>query len=104
MSGEAPCINFMLRQFQTRDLLVGPFVPQPPSGVLEQKMGKWSGQFGPNSVIFCCFAGVHAYDEISRILPKKFLESVKHRETAYRAEYLKDGNMGILGRRTLIKL
>ncbi|EEF50883.1 anthocyanidin-3-O-glucoside rhamnosyltransferase [Ricinus communis] len=52
---EGPYINFLLNQFQKRVLLAGPLVPEPTSGLLEEKWDKWLGQFPPKSVILCSF-------------------------------------------------
>ncbi|KAG5243706.1 hypothetical protein OIU78_002540 [Salix suchowensis] len=52
---EGPYVDFIRTQFKKRVLLTGPLVPDPPSGVLDEKWANWLGQFPAKSVIFCSF-------------------------------------------------
>lgn len=52
---EGPYVDFRKTQFQKPVLLTGPLVPDPPSGVLEEKWANWLGQFPNKSVVFCSF-------------------------------------------------
>ncbi|KAE8676284.1 Anthocyanidin 3-O-glucosyltransferase [Hibiscus syriacus] len=52
---EGPYIDFMKTQFQKQVLLCGPLVPDPPSGVLNEKWANWLAQHPPKSVVFCSF-------------------------------------------------
>ncbi|KAE8675163.1 Anthocyanidin 3-O-glucosyltransferase [Hibiscus syriacus] len=49
---EGPYIDFMKTQFQKQVLLCGPIVPDPPSGVLDEKWANWLAQHPPKSVVF----------------------------------------------------
>lgn len=52
---EGPYLDFMKTQFEKPLLLVGPLVPEPPTGIFEEKWEKWLSKFQPKSVIFCSF-------------------------------------------------
>ncbi|KAF8402151.1 hypothetical protein HHK36_013103 [Tetracentron sinense] len=52
---EGPYIEFIKTQFNKPVLLTGPGVPDPPSGVLEERWAKWLGSFPAKSVVFCSF-------------------------------------------------
>lgn len=52
---EGPYLDFMSSQFGKPILLTGPLVPQPPSGVLDEKWENWLSRFEPKSVVFCSF-------------------------------------------------
>ncbi|KAG6770133.1 hypothetical protein POTOM_025803 [Populus tomentosa] len=52
---EGPYVDFIKKQFKKPVLLTGPLVPDPPSGVLDEKWANWLGQFPAKSVIFCSF-------------------------------------------------
>ncbi|KAF9603597.1 hypothetical protein IFM89_037096, partial [Coptis chinensis] len=52
---EAPYIEYVKTQFDKPVLSLGPIVPDPPSGALEEKWSKWLDSFPIKSVIFCSF-------------------------------------------------
>ncbi|XP_019178485.1 PREDICTED: anthocyanidin 3-O-glucosyltransferase-like [Ipomoea nil] len=52
---EAPYIDYVKSQFKKPLLLAGPVVPEPASGVLDQKWADWLSQFEPSTVIYCSF-------------------------------------------------
>ncbi|XP_059660081.1 anthocyanidin-3-O-glucoside rhamnosyltransferase-like [Cornus florida] len=52
---EAPYIDFVTTQFDKPVLLAGPVIPEPPTGMLEERWDKWLGQFPAKSVVFCSF-------------------------------------------------
>ncbi|KAL3586392.1 hypothetical protein D5086_013259 [Populus alba] len=52
---EGQYVEFIRTQFKKPVLLTGPLVPDPPSGVLDEKWANWLGQFPAKSVIFCSF-------------------------------------------------
>ncbi|XP_021907153.1 anthocyanidin 3-O-glucosyltransferase-like [Carica papaya] len=52
---EGPYVDFMKTQFQKPIHLTGPLVPDPLSGVLEEKWANWLGQFPDKAVVFCSF-------------------------------------------------
>ncbi|KAJ9169804.1 hypothetical protein P3X46_017955 [Hevea brasiliensis] len=60
---EGPYVDFMKSQHQKPVLLTGPLVPEPASGVLEEKWAKWLGQFPLGSVIFCSFGSETFLDD-----------------------------------------
>ncbi|KAF9606725.1 hypothetical protein IFM89_028101 [Coptis chinensis] len=52
---EGPYIEYVKAQFGKPVLLLGPLIPNPPTGVLEEKWAEWLDQFPKKSVIFCSF-------------------------------------------------
>nr|BAC10994.1 rhamnosyl transferase [Nierembergia sp. NB17] len=52
---EGPYIEYVKSQFKKPVLLVGPVVPDPPSGKLEEKWDAWLNKFEAGTVIYCSF-------------------------------------------------
>ncbi|KAF5746283.1 hypothetical protein HS088_TW06G00454 [Tripterygium wilfordii] len=52
---EGPYLDFTAAQFKIPVFCTGPLVPDPPTGVLEEKWDTWLSQFPSKSVIFCSF-------------------------------------------------
>ncbi|GMN50257.1 hypothetical protein TIFTF001_019428 [Ficus carica] len=52
---EGTYIDFMKSQFRKPVLLIGPLVPEPQSGVLDEKWEYWLSRFETKSVVFCSF-------------------------------------------------
>ncbi|KAI3702246.1 hypothetical protein L6452_27976 [Arctium lappa] len=52
---EGPYIDYVTQHLGKQILLVGPVVPEPHSGELEEKWASWLNQFPPKSVIFSSF-------------------------------------------------
>ncbi|KVH94211.1 UDP-glucuronosyl/UDP-glucosyltransferase [Cynara cardunculus var. scolymus] len=52
---EGPYIDYVSNQLGKQILLVGPVVPEPHSGELEEKWSNWLNHFPPKSVIYCSF-------------------------------------------------
>ncbi|KAF5746313.1 hypothetical protein HS088_TW06G00484 [Tripterygium wilfordii] len=52
---EWPYLDFTAAQFRKPVFCAGPLVPDPPSGILEEKWDTWLSQFPSKSVIFCNF-------------------------------------------------
>ncbi|KAJ4850752.1 hypothetical protein Tsubulata_931885 [Turnera subulata] len=50
---ERPYVDYLRSQFQKPVLLSGPLVPEPPSGMLEERWAKWLDQFPSKSVVYC---------------------------------------------------
>ncbi|KAL5550264.1 hypothetical protein UlMin_000440 [Ulmus minor] len=60
---EGPYLEFMKTQIKKPVLLTGPLVPEPPSGVLEEKWAQWLDQFPPRTVIYCSFGSEEFLDD-----------------------------------------
>lgn len=52
---EGPYIEYVKSQFKKPVLLLGPVVPDPPSGKLEEKWGNWLSKFKAGTVIYSSF-------------------------------------------------
>ncbi|CAI0426416.1 unnamed protein product [Linum tenue] len=52
---EGTYLDYLRTQFKKPILSVGPLVPEPPSGVLEEDWAAWLGKFPIGSVTFCNF-------------------------------------------------
>ncbi|KAJ6923601.1 anthocyanidin-3-O-glucoside rhamnosyltransferase-like [Populus alba x Populus x berolinensis] len=79
---EGPYVDFIRTQFKKPVLLTGPLVPDPPSGVLDEKWANWLGQFPAKSVIFCSFGSETFlnHDQIKElVLGLELTERVKGR-------------------------
>ncbi|XP_009761380.1 anthocyanidin-3-O-glucoside rhamnosyltransferase [Nicotiana tabacum] len=52
---EGPYIEYVKAQFNKPVFLVGPVVPDPPSGKLEERWSSWLNKFEAGTVIYCSF-------------------------------------------------
>nr|UYE98989.1 rhamnosyltransferase [Chrysanthemum indicum] len=52
---EGPYIDYFSKQFKKPVLLIGPVVPEPHTGQLEDTWANWLNQFPNKSVIYCSF-------------------------------------------------
>ncbi|KAH0636506.1 anthocyanidin 3-O-glucosyltransferase [Solanum tuberosum] len=52
---EGPYIEYVKSQFKKPVFLVGPVVPDPPSGELEERWGNWLNKFESGTVIYSSF-------------------------------------------------
>uniref|UniRef100_A0A1S4CHZ7 Anthocyanidin 3-O-glucosyltransferase-like n=1 Tax=Nicotiana tabacum TaxID=4097 RepID=A0A1S4CHZ7_TOBAC len=52
---EGPYVKYVKAQFNKPVFLVGPVVPDPPSGKLEERWSSWLNKFEAGIVIYCSF-------------------------------------------------